>query len=96
MRYPQHKKLQEEYDMKFKQLMRCNRSPLSLEFRGVSYKFLLFRLAHQLKLDEEKILIQEDRHKEMIDELKISESGTCRREEAAATIAAELQLCEAL
>jgi hypothetical protein len=53
-------------------------------------------LAHQLKLDEKQILIQEDRQKEMIDELKSSESGACRREEAAATIAAELQLCEAL
>lgn len=28
--------------------------------------------------------------------MKSSESGACRREEAAATIAAELQLCEAL
>jgi hypothetical protein len=41
-----------------------------------------------LKLEEEKILIQEDRHKEMIHELKSSESGACRREEAGATIAA--------
>ncbi len=75
------------------QLDSTPRSPLSLEFRGVSYKFLLFRLA---QLDEEKILIQENRLKEMIDELKNSESGACRREEAPATMAAELQLCEPL